>query len=169
MLKKDSLKAITLCGMLIALDVVFTRFLSVNTPITRVGFSFIPLAAAAYLYGPVGGALVHGISDVIGAILFPLGPYFPGYTVTAVLIGLAYGLCLRNTCRFWRIAAAVTAQTALSLFLTSLWITVTSTKGAAYMAVLASRLPQAAIMAAVQLLLLPPLLRGMKRLVQLQK
>ncbi len=164
MSKKESLRAMTLCGMLIALDVVIARFLSVNTPITRIGFSFVPLAVAAYLYGPVAGALVHGISDVIGAVLFPLGPYFPGYTLTAVLIGVAYGLCLRNTNRFWRVAVAVAAQTALSLFLSALWITVTSTKGATYGAVLVGRLPQVIIMAAVQLLLLPPVLTGIKRL-----
>lgn len=162
--KKETIKTMTLCGMLIALDVVLTRFLSVNTPITRIGFSFIPVAAAAYLYGPLGGALVHGLSDVIGALLFPIGPYFPGYTVTAVLIGFFYGLCFRKNSRFSRIVLGVTAQTACSLFLTSFWIVVTSTKGAAYGPVLLTRLPQAAVMAAVQLLLLPPLLNLMKRI-----
>ncbi len=164
MFKKETIKTMTLCGMLIALDVVLTRFLSVNTPITRVGFSFIPVAVAGYLYGPLGGALVHGLSDVIGALLFPIGPYFPGYTLTAVLIGFFYGLCFRQNSRFSRVVLGTAAQTACSLFLTSLWIVVTSTKGAAYGPVLLTRLPQAAVMAVVQLLVLPPLLNLMKRI-----
>ena len=164
MLKKETIKAMTICGMLIALDVVLARFLSVNTPITRVGFSFVAVAAAAYLYGPIAAALVHGISDVIGALLFPLGPYFPGYTLTAVLIGVCYGFCFRKSSRFSRVLLGTAAQTACSLFLTAVWITITSTKGAAYGAVLLGRLPQVAVMAAVQLLLLPPLLKLMDRI-----
>lgn len=162
MSKLKTVIAITICGMLIAMDVVLARFLSVNTPITRVGFAFVAVAAAAYLYGPIGGALVHGISDVIGALLFPLGPYFPGYTLTAVLIGFSYGLCFHKNSRFSRVLLGTAAQTVCSLFLTAVWITITSTKGSTYGAVLLGRLPQVAVMAAVQLVLLPAVLKMME-------
>ena len=73
-------------------------------------------------------------------------------------------LCFRKNSRFSRVVLGTAAQTACSLFLTSFWIVVTSTKGAAYGPVLLTRLPQAAVMAAVQLLLLPALLNLMKRI-----
>ncbi len=52
----------------------------------------MPVFIAAYLYGPIGGAVVGGIADFIGAILFPIGAYFPGFTLTCVITGAVYGL-----------------------------------------------------------------------------
>lgn len=34
------------------------------------------------------------MGDLIGATLFPSGPYFPGYTLSSTLSGLIYGLFL---------------------------------------------------------------------------
>jgi ECF transporter S component (folate family) len=165
MSKIKSVQTLAVCGMLIALDVVLTRFLSLNTWNLRIGFSFLAVALAAYWYGPIGGGLVHGISDLLGAILFPTGAYFPGFTLTAALIGILYGACFYRRARFGRIAAGiVSSQLLCSLALNSLWITLTSTKGSTFWAVLVSRLPQAGAMTVVQLILLPLLLSQLKRI-----
>ncbi len=158
----ETLVRLVICGMLIALDVVLTRFASVNLWDRRIGFSFVAVATAAYLYGPLGGALVHGISDFIGAILFPTGAYFPGFTLTAALIGLIFGLSFRRTVRFWRIAVGVvSAQLACSILLNTLWISLTN--HAPYVSLLPGRLLQSAVMTPVQLVVLPLILTALDR------
>lgn len=81
-------------AMLSAMQVVLSRFLSIQTPIAKIGFGFVPVMFAGALYGVGGGALAGALSDVIGALLFPSGSYFPGYTLTAALSGAVYGWLL---------------------------------------------------------------------------
>ena len=84
------------CAALIAAAIVLSRFLSINAWNLKIGFTFVPVFLAAYLYGPLGGAIVGGIADFLGATLFPIGAYFPGFTLTCVLTGVVYGLLLQK-------------------------------------------------------------------------
>ncbi len=90
----DSLSRIVYPAFLIALEIVLNRFCSINTMGLKIGFSFVPIIVAARLFGPVTAAVVYGIGDLVGAILFPIGVYHPGFTVSAVLMGLLWGLFL---------------------------------------------------------------------------
>lgn len=165
MSKFKSLQVLAVCGMLVALDVVLRRFLSFNTWNISIGFSFVAVALAAYWYGPVGGGIVHGLADALGAILFPIGAYFPGYTLSAALIGVLYGIFFYHRTAWWRIAlGVVSSQAVCSVLLNSLWITLTSTKGATFLPMVITRLPQAAVMTVVQLLVIPLLLKQLRRL-----
>ena len=49
----------------------------------------LPLAAVWY-----PSALCAALGDLAGALLFPTGAFFPGFTATAALTGLIYGLFL---------------------------------------------------------------------------
>ena len=60
----------------------------------RLMFSFLPLSLCGSICGPVVSMLVGVVSDVLGAVLFPSGPFFPGYTLTAIVSTLLYGLFL---------------------------------------------------------------------------
>ena len=93
-----SLRVLTVLAMLIAMTVMLDRFpgLSIKTPGWKIGFSFIPPLLAAMLYGPLEGALVYGLSDLIGALLFPFGPYHPGFTIVAALMGFVMGVFLNK-------------------------------------------------------------------------
>ena len=46
-----------LIAFLIALEIILTRFLSINTPIVRIGFGFLPVAMAGILFGPLWAGL----------------------------------------------------------------------------------------------------------------
>lgn len=81
-------------SVLVALQVVLTRFCSFNAWNVRIGFGFTALVIAAIFYGPVAAALVGGLGDFIGSIAFPTGSYFPGFTLTQVLMGLVFGFAL---------------------------------------------------------------------------
>ena len=57
----------TLCiALLTALEIVLSRFLSISMWNTKIGFSFLPIAVAAILFGPLAagtvGALAAGTS-----------------------------------------------------------------------------------------------------------
>ncbi len=159
---KNEVVRLVICGMLVALDVVLTRIGSVNLWDRRIGFSFVAVALAAYLYGPLGGALVHGLADAIGAILFPTGAYFPGFTLTAAAIGAIFGLCFYRNTRLWRLAiGVVAAQLVCSIALNTLWISLTN--HTPFVALLPGRLLQAAVMTPVQLIVVPLILKAFER------
>lgn len=132
---------VVITGMLIALYVVLNRFVSINAWNLSIGFTFLPLAVAGMVLGPFKAGLVGAISDFIGAMLFPFGPFFPGFTLTAFLKGLTYGLLLYKKQNILLIVAAeLIVQGILSLFLQSFWIS--TLYGSPYWAVVASRLVQ---------------------------
>lgn len=143
-------------AMLTGLQVVLSRFLSIETPFFKIGFGFVPVMIAGGMFGPVGGLIVGGVSDLVGAILFPFGAYFPGYTLTAAFSGLVYGCLLYRRPSVFRIVIAylITALTVTLGFNTlfSILLYVKSDKPfyAKYFAYISPRLLQAGIMFAVQ-------------------
>lgn len=160
----EKTKKLTTLAILVAMHIILSRFLSYSVWNMKIGFDFLPVSVAAVLYGPIGAAVVGGLGDFIGAILFPIGPYFPGYTLSAALSGAVLGLCLHREQKLTRVLGAVAVnQWIISLLLTSFWISFTNL--VPYWAMVTSRVPQCAIMTAVQipvLMLLPRLLRTVK-------
>lgn len=146
-------KMIAYLGMLTALEIVLSRFLSVNTWNMKIGFSFVPVVAAAILFGPLPAAVVGALGDFIGALLFPIAPYFPGYTATAFICGIVRGLFLHKKRGFGATvllsaASATICHLILGLLLNTLWISITS--GTAFIANLITRIPQCVILFAVE-------------------
>ncbi len=90
----NKLKRILLCALFIASCVVLGRILSIRTSIITIGFSFVPIMLGAIILGPKYSVFIATISDIIGALLFPTGNYFVGFTITAFFTGLVYGLIL---------------------------------------------------------------------------
>ncbi len=149
-LNKAATRKIVLMAILIAMQVVLSRFLSINLQFLKIGFSFIPLMFAAYLFGPVGGVTVAAVSDIIGAIAFPSGQYFIGFTVSAALTGLIYGLTFGKKCTTLKIALGVVANEVIcGLLLNTLWLSIMYTS--AFSALIATRVWQVLAMIAVQI------------------
>lgn len=149
--KSNNVNQLAIMGVLIAMDVILARFLSINTPITRVGFAFIARAIAAIVLGPLQAAAVGGIADIIGAVVFPSGAYFPGITLTAAMIGLIYGLFLHKRVTIPRIVGAVvTSQIVCSLGMNTLWLSIMT--NTAFTALLSTRLIQAVVTGVVQII-----------------
>lgn len=85
-------KDIALMGLLMALQLIFTRFLSIETPFLRIGFSFIPTVIMGIIFGPLLTGVGSTLSDFIGISLFAkTAPYFPGFSLSAFLGGAIYG------------------------------------------------------------------------------
>lgn len=132
-------RRLTHMALLLAVEIVLSRFVSIPTPILKISVSFLPLSMVGILYGPFACCVVGGLADFIGAMLFPTGAYFPGFTLTAALTGLVYGLLLGGRPRsWWRIGLAVAIITVLlQLGLNTYWITWFTGKG--YLALLPPR------------------------------
>ena len=93
-MKKIDTRALVLLASLAALQVVFSKFLMIQaTPSVRFSVDSTPLILAGLWFGPVAGALVGALADMLGTILFPTaGAWYPPLTAAFLLIGLLSGL-----------------------------------------------------------------------------
>ena len=92
MQKMNKTKYLTTMALLSTISLVLTRFLSFYIPFMgaqsmRVGFGAVPVILAGLLLGPSAGGFVGLAADLVGATLFPSGPFFPGFTLSAFLVG----------------------------------------------------------------------------------
>ncbi|NLC78859.1 MAG: 5-formyltetrahydrofolate cyclo-ligase [Ruminococcaceae bacterium] len=122
-------KRVVVLGLLLAAEIVLSRFLSfwfpsAAMPLLKIGFAFVPVVIAALLYGPVWAGAVAGLGDLLGAILFPVGAYFPGFTLSAFLTGVFYGIFLyKRKFKLWRaLCAAALSSLVCSMALDTLWL-----------------------------------------------
>ena len=168
------LERMAILAMLVALEVVLSRFLSVYiTQNLKFGFNFIPIAVAAYLYGPIASTLVGAMGDFIGAMLFPVGAYFPGFTLTAALTGLIFGLLLYrrlNPPKFFGlypvriVLSVIIIQCLLTIFLDSLWLSIYYPQP--YAALIIQRTVKAGVMAGIQIASLVIIIPVIKKISQ---
>ena len=158
MKKKFPLRAMVVCAMLTATAVVLDRFVPVVfTDSLKITLTFIPVLVAAILYGPAGGAIVWGLADLLGALLFPRGVYFPGFTVTAALKGALFGWYLsRPQAKFFPHAVIPTAvgNIVFGLIVDTLWISLLYSSKT-YWAYFLSRIPQTVVLCAMNLVFIP--------------
>lgn len=158
-----TIKKLTILSSLIAMQVVLSRFLSIQMWNFKIGFGFVPVVIAAILFGPVEAGITGGISDVIGALLFPTGAFFPGFTLTAILIGLVFGLFLHKKQNAQRIVGAVILnQLIFSLLLNTLWISILY--GANYWGLMSTRALQCIIMIPAEIITISVLVPAIKRI-----
>ena len=112
-------------SLLVALQVVLGNLAQIALFTKQIHFGFLPIALAGILLGAPEAMLVGGLGDFFGAHLFPAGAYFPGFTLSNVIVGLLYGFILhRQKVCIWRIAAAVVAASVCYLFLNSYWLSI---------------------------------------------
>lgn len=160
------IKKIIISALLLASAIVINRFLSINTSIVSIGFTFVPLMLAGIILGWKYSLVIGLLTDLIGALLFPFGSYFVGYTISSALTGLVYGLLLYRKDKF-----AVDKKFMINLIiailivcifinggLNTLWLVITSKK--AFIAILPTRVIK-------QLLMIPIMFITMTSLTKL--
>jgi len=117
-------KKLVLLSLLTALTVVLARFVSIKSDIVRISFEFLPILLASIMFGPLAGGITAAVADLVGALLFPHGAFFPGFTFSAFLSGIIYGLFLyKKKITWFNAGAAVLAKLiVVDMFLVSLWL-----------------------------------------------
>lgn len=155
----SKLKKIILSGILLSLLIVLNRFISIKTPLLVISFSFVPIMMAAIWLGPKYSTIIAALGDFIGAILFPFGTYFPGFTLSAGLVGLIYGIFLYkksgqevNNKKFLLklIISNLLVLSIVEIFVVSIWLNILYEK--AYLLVVSSRVLTQVIMFPVRVI-----------------
>lgn len=98
-IKLDLVQKISLAGILLALVVIFTRFLSLQNvpviPFVRISLGPALIIFSSMLLGPFFGGIIGGLSDILGIVLVPnaLGYSInPWFTIVYTLLGIIPGL-----------------------------------------------------------------------------
>ena len=154
---------IILIAFFIAVEIVLTRFLSINTGIVRIGFGFLPVALLGIMYGPLWAGAAYAIGDILGMMIFPSGAYFPGFTLSAFLTGLVFGLVLYKKDITWTrvLIASLIVVLGINLCLDTFWLHILMGQG--YMAMLPARILKCAIAIPVQTFLIPAVWHGVMK------
>ena len=157
----SKLKKVILSALLLAVLIILSRFISIKTQVLVISLSFIPIMMSSIWLGPKYSTIIAGLGDLIGAILFPFGPYFPGFTISAAFSGLIYGIFLYNKGKKFEsnkkfilrlILSSLIVLGIVNIFINSFWINLLY--GKAYFAVLASRVVTQIIMLPIQVIVI---------------
>jgi len=151
---RNTTKIVTI-AFLIAMEIILTRFLSINLPYLRMGFGFLPVAMIGILYGPLWAGAAYALGDILGMMIFPTGPYFPGFTVSAFLTGVTFGIFLHNRTVTWKrvVLPSAIVLVIINLGLDTYWLTFLLDKG--YLALLPARIIKTVMAFPIQVTLIP--------------
>ena len=146
-----NLRVLTVCAVLAALAVALNSVASINIgPYIKIGFSGIPNQLVDWLFGPVTGMIFAAALDIIKFAFKPDGVFFFGYTASAMIAALIYGLSYyKRPLNFWRvlITKAIVAVI-VNIGLNTLWMSMQG--GKAFFALLPLRALKNAIMTPIE-------------------
>ncbi len=152
-MKQKSVQKLVIIALLIALNVVLSRLVSIKALNFKISITFITIVLAAYLYGYFGAIIVAFFGDLIGSLLFPIGPYNPLLSLTAVLSGIVYAYFFKKEMSKKNIICACF----VNRFIVSMLINTTIISimyNLSFKATLITRFYQAVVMFVVEILIL---------------
>ena len=94
MKKLKDVRVLTTCALLLALATILGFFKIPITQIIEIRFGSLPVAVAGAFFGPVLGGIIGALSDVLGYLVKPTGPFFPGFTISTAVGGVIFGMIL---------------------------------------------------------------------------
>lgn len=162
MRENSKLKQIIIIAMLIAIEMILTRFFCIQTASLRISLGFIPMALCGILYGPLWAGAAYAASDFIGASLLSAFAPFPGLTLSAFLTGLCWGFFLhkkeipisdRTISLKETVIPVIIVGIIINLGLDTFWLTLIHHAG--IVAMLPERLLKVCITMPLQLILVP--------------
>ncbi len=164
MKKLRDLRVLTACAMLLAVSAIFGFFKIPLSDVAEIRLQFLPVACAGMLFGAPAGALVGGLSDILCYIIKPTGPFFPGFTISAVIQGMIYGFILYNKPLSLKrvILAQIIDTVIISLILNPIWLMILYNN--AFAAVFSARLIKVAVMLPINTALLMGVFSVIKKL-----
>ncbi len=157
-----SIRCITIIAMLGAVSIVLGSLVFMVGDFLKVGFNFLPNEFVYYLFGPVVGVVYGAALDILTFIVRPTGPFFFGFTLSAIITGLIYGAILyKRPLSMKRILLANLVQlVVIHLLLNTYWLTMLY--GYNYIAILPIRALKALIMLPVETIMLYMVIKGVE-------
>ena len=88
-------KSLAICALFVALRIAVKSLRIYIIPgVLQVGFDFVVNSIGSMLFGPILALIGGLISDTVGAVLFPSGPYFFPYALIEMSSGFIFALFL---------------------------------------------------------------------------
>jgi ECF transporter S component (folate family) len=149
-------------SMLGAVSIVLGSLVFMVGDFLKVGFNFLPNEFVYYLFGPVVGVVYGAALDILTFIVRPTGPFFFGFTLSAIISGFLYGVILyKRPLSLARILAANLVQlVVIHLLLNTYWLTMLY--GYNFIAILPLRALKAFIMLPIETIMLYMVIKGVE-------
>ena len=150
----QDVRKLSVMAMMLALAVVLGFYATVQVgDFLKIGFAFIPNELTGMLFGPAAGGLLAALADIVKYLVKPVGAFFPGFTVSALLGGVIYGAVLyKRPLSLKRVIVANALVTVfVNLLLNTYWLTVLYCN--AFGALLPARMLKEAILLPIDILL----------------
>ena len=111
-MKKNVTRNLVFMALLCAISVVLSRVLAINTHTIRISFGSVPIVLAGLFFGPVAGAMVGFVADVIGCVFLSGFGYTPLLALSPILMGALPAVLVKKLgwggdFKWWQIAAVV--------------------------------------------------------------
>jgi len=150
---KSHIFKLVFTSVLIALNIVLERFFTIHIESNHYSLSVITVAFAAVFLSTPYAIAVSALGDILGALISPVGPYFPGFTLTNILTALCIGLFLSKKVTLLNTTSAIIINKIFgTLILNSIWVSILYKGGIdAFPAYMITRIPQAIIMAVIEI------------------
>ena len=117
-------KTLTYCALLAALQVAMARLFGLMpSEFTRFSIEAIPTILAGMFFGPVAGALVGFVADLVGCLFSGFG-YNPLFCVPPILYGMCGGLFRRVLAKkvsFWTVLLTIAPAAVFGSILYQSW------------------------------------------------
>lgn len=124
-------RTLTTMAMFAAMSIVLGYFTVAIGDFLKIGFSTISNQVVYYLFGPVSGGIFGGALDVLKYFIKPTGEFFFGWTFSAILAGVLYGIFLyKKPITLKRVLAAeFVVSIVCNVLLGTLWLKIMYGKG----------------------------------------
>lgn len=89
----SQISRLVVCALLAALSIVFGKYLSVTLGFIRFSFENLPILMGAIFFGPLYGAAIGAVADLVGCLLvgYSINPLITlGAACTGFFTGLVY-------------------------------------------------------------------------------
>jgi ECF transporter S component (folate family) len=173
--KTMDIRTIVKAGFLVAISIVMTRFAFVMLPIAgvsalRISFGEMPLMLSGFLFGPLVGGLTGIAADLLGVLINPQGPYYPGFTISSMMWGILPGIItyilekkvpISKMFSFKFVLVSVAISSIIVTLLNTVWLS--DLFGTAIIILLPPRLLSAAISIPILSILLTAILKYARR------
>ncbi len=157
-------RALVTAAMLLAVQVLLGLVAAIPLgPSIRISFGYLALSTTGALLGPAASMLNGALADILGSVIHPIGPYFPGFTLTGLVNGAIYGVSLydREISLKRVLITKLLIDVICNLLLNTLWLDLLY--GRAFFAILPMRALKNLLQYPVDVILLYPLLKLARR------